>query len=528
MSLPPRFGEERNAGSWRAAKGLQRFREPLPACSAAVLRSSVPVDAVGTEPKGSECCAPAVSGLSSGVSSRGHQHQCGGDSLELASSLRVLTVCTEVLCLQLSISLEFWVPNKKRYGIKVFTFPLKKPTRHGSILSRESPADKKQKVERCSSTHDFDPTDSSSKKTKSSSEESRSETYGLVQRCVVIQRDENGFGLTVSGDNPVFVQSVKEDGAAMRAGVQTGDRIIKVNGTLVTHSNHLEVVKLIKSGSYVALTVQGRPPGSPQIPLADSEVDLAAFGHMSPIMTSPHSPGTSGNAERITSPVLVGEENNIVHNQKVEILKKMLQKEQERLQVLELREFERGGGKYGANKKSLQEEYSRSPTTRLLKEIQETKKHIPQLQEQLSKATGYTQDGVLSSRSVMESLQISEVEAESGDCVSKLDYSGDSPSRPNSDIADSPRSGLKERIYLDESPEKTEVQDTDSQSSVGSPLSRGGPQIIGAEDDDFDTEQEQINGQCSCFQNIELLKSRPAHLAVLLHHVVSQFDPAAL
>ncbi|KAM9656866.1 rho guanine nucleotide exchange factor 12 isoform 8-T10 [Morphnus guianensis] len=374
--------------------------------------------------------------------------------------------------------------------LKKHLFPLKKPTRHGSILSREPPADKKQKVERCSSTHDFDPT-------------------GLVQRCVVIQRDENGFGLTVSGDNPVFVQSVKEDGAAMRAGVQTGDRIIKVNGTLVTHSNHLEVVKLIKSGSYVALTVQGRPPGSPQIPLADSEVDLAAFGHMSPIMTSPHSPGTSGNAERITSPVLVGEENNIVHNQKVEILRKMLQKEQERLQ-------------------SLQEEYSRSPTTRLLKEIQETKKHIPQLQEQLSKATGCAQDGVLSSRSVTESLQISEAEAESGDCVSKLDYSGDSPSRPNSDIADSPRSGLKERIYPDESPEKTEVQDTDSQSSVGSPLSRVGPQIIGAEDDDFDTEQEQINGQCSCFQNIELLKSRPAHLAVLLHHVVSQFDPAAL
>ncbi|XP_072210793.1 rho guanine nucleotide exchange factor 12 isoform X3 [Excalfactoria chinensis] len=369
-------------------------------------------------------------------------------------------------------------------------FPLKKPTRHGSILSRESPADKKQKVERCSSTHDFDPT-------------------GLVQRCVVIQRDENGFGLTVSGDNPVFVQSVKEDGAAMRAGVQTGDRIIKVNGTLVTHSNHLEVVKLIKSGSYVALTVQGRPPGSPQIPLADSEVDLAAFGHMSPIMTSPHSPGASGNTERITSPVLMGEENNIVHNQKVEILRKMLQKEQERLQ-------------------SLQEEYGRSASSRLLREIQETKKHITQLQEQLSKATGCAQDGVLSSRSVAESLQVSEVEAESGDALSKLDYSSDSPSRPNSDIADSPRSGLKERVYLDESPEKTEIQDTDSQSSIGSPSSRVGPQIIGAEDDDFDTEQEQINGQCSCFQNIELLKSRPAHLAVLLHHVVSQFDPAAL
>uniref|UniRef100_A0A8B9PFH1 Rho guanine nucleotide exchange factor 12 n=1 Tax=Apteryx owenii TaxID=8824 RepID=A0A8B9PFH1_APTOW len=384
------------------------------------------------------------------------------------------------------------IENHKEEFIKLMLFllsrfPLKKPTRHGSILSRESPADKKQKVERCSSTHDFDPT-------------------GLVQRCVVIQRDENGFGLTVSGDNPVFVQSVKEDGAAMRAGVQTGDRIIKVNGTLVTHSNHLEVVKLIKSGSYVALTVQGRPPGSPQIPLADSEVDLAAFGHMSPVMTSPHSPGTSGNAERITSPVLMGEENNIVHNQKVEILKKMLQKEQERLQ-------------------SLQEEYSRSPTSRLLKEIQETKKHIPQLQEQLSKATGCTQDGVLSSRSVTESLQITEVEAESGDGLSKLDYSGDS-SRPNSDIADVSIEQLHIFSFIPFG--LCFFSCTDSQSSVGSPSSRMGPQIIGAEDDDFDTEQEQINGQCSCFQNIELLKSRPAHLAVLLHHVVSQFDPAAL
>ncbi|XP_044295375.1 rho guanine nucleotide exchange factor 12 isoform X2 [Varanus komodoensis] len=388
-------------------------------------------------------------------------------------------------------------------------FPLKKPTRHGSILNRESPADKKQKVERCFSAHDFDPTDSSSRKTKCSSEESRSETYGLVQRCVIIQRDENGFGLTVSGDNPVFVQSVKEDGAAMRAGVQTGDRIIKVNGTLVTHSNHLEVVKLIKSGSYVALTVQGRPPGSPQIPLADSEVDSAAFGHMSPIMTSPHSPGASGNTERITSPVLMGEENNIVHSQKVEILRKMLQKEQQQLQ-------------------SLQEDYSRSPSPRLLKEIQDAKKHIPQLQEQLSKATGSVQDGVLSSKAVMESLQISEVEAERGEVLNKGDCSFGDSLQTNSDMAESPRSGVKERIYLDESPEKSENQDTDSQSSIGSPSSRTAPPIIGAEDDDFDGEQEQINGQCSCFQNIELLKSRPAHLAVFLHHVVSQFDPASL
>uniref|UniRef100_A0A8B9ZFJ3 Rho guanine nucleotide exchange factor 12 n=1 Tax=Anas platyrhynchos TaxID=8839 RepID=A0A8B9ZFJ3_ANAPL len=341
----------------------------------------------------------------------------------------------------------------------LFRFPLKKPTRHGSILSRESPADKKQKVERCSSTHDFDPTDSSSKKTKSSSEESRSETYGLVQRCVIIQRDENGFGLTVSGDNPVFVQSVKEDGAAMRAGVQTGDRIIKVRKSASV--SEMCLLLLLAAGSYVALTVQGRPPGSPQIPLAESEVDLAAFGHMCPVMTSPHSPGTSGNTERITSPVLMGEENNIVHNQKVEILRKMLQKEQERLQ-------------------SLQEEYSRSSSSRLLKEIQETKKHITQLQEQLSKATGCTQ--------VTQCVRLLCVY-----CCKTLT-----------------------ELYFSSFPSRTSDSPQDSQSSVGSPSSRIGPQIIG------------INGQCSCFQNIELLKSRPAHLAVLLHHVVSQFDPAAL
>ncbi|KAM8927090.1 rho guanine nucleotide exchange factor 12 [Pelodytes ibericus] len=284
---------------------------------------------------------------------------------------------------------------------------------------------------------------------------------GLVQRCVIIQRDENGFGLTVSGDNPVFVQSVKEDGAAMRAGVQTGDRIIKVNGTLVTHSNHLEVVKLIKSGSYVALTVQGRPPGSPHIPLSDSEVDPLALGHIMP----PQSPGTPGHLDRVTSPVLVGEENNIVHSQKLEILKKMLQQEQEQLQ-------------HGS-----------------------------------------------------ESLQINELDAEFGNLLARTDYSSCEGSRPNSDATDSPHSGLRERSFLEESPEKTELHDTDSQSSMGSPSTCIAHTIIGAEDDDFDPEQElvrEVNGQYNCFQSMDLLKSHPAHLAVFIHHVVSQFDPAPL
>ncbi|XP_075696212.1 rho guanine nucleotide exchange factor 12 isoform X3 [Rhinoderma darwinii] len=369
----------------------------------------------------------------------------------------------------------------------------RKPTRHGSILSSDISTDRKQKVERSvgsshdSTSHDFDPTESSSRKTKSTWDESRQETYGLVQRCVIIQRDENGFGLTVSGDNPVFVQSVKEDGAAMRAGVQTGDRIIKVNGTLVTHSNHLEVVKLIKSGSYVALTVQGRPPGSPHIPLSESDP-------LSPLHMSPVNHG-HGPLERITSPILMGEENNIVHNQKLEILKKMLQKEKEQLQ-------------------SSQEEYSSSPSTRLFKEIKDSKKHIQQLQEQLCKTKSPP--------------QINELDTYSSD-QERSDYIIGDGSRPSSNVTDSPCSGQREKSFLEESPEKSEYLDTDSQSSMGSPSARFAHGIIGAEDEDFDAEPEQpVTDQCICFQSMDLLKSHPAHLAVFIFHVVSQFDPAPL
>uniref|UniRef100_A0A8C1QKE1 Rho guanine nucleotide exchange factor (GEF) 12a n=1 Tax=Cyprinus carpio TaxID=7962 RepID=A0A8C1QKE1_CYPCA len=266
--------------------------------------------------------------------------------------------------------------------------------RTGSILSRDQPPDKRPESDKQpgTPTHEFDST-------------------GLVQRCVIIQKDENGFGLTVSGDNPVFVQLVKQDGAAMRAGVQTGDRIIKVNGTLVTQSNHVEVVKLIKSGSYVALTVLGRPPGLPQIPLSEVDMGLGSPGvYGDPFVTSPNSYNA---AERTSSSLL----------------------------------------SWG-----LKEDYSRALTPKPLRDIQEAKKHIPHQQGQLNRATH------------------------------------------NSRFS----------------------------STIGSPPSRLASEIIAAEDDDFDTEQEQVNGQCSCFQSIELLKTRPAHLAAFLHHVISQFDPAPL
>ncbi|XP_016310297.1 rho guanine nucleotide exchange factor 12-like [Sinocyclocheilus anshuiensis] len=365
-------------------------------------------------------------------------------------------------------------------------FP-KKASRTGSILSKDHPPDKKPKSDKASvpSSHEFDPT-------------------GLVQRCVIIQKDENGFGLTVSGDNPVFIQLVKEDGAAMRAGVQTGDRIIKVNGTLVTHSNHVEVVKLIKSGSYVALTVLGRPPGLPQIPLSDGE------GEEGPLfsLTSPHSPGPIGPDRSSSSP------------------------SPSECKPTPLPVW------------AMTEEHSRNPTTKLLKEIQDAKKHIPQHQEQLSKPTGTGQDGSLSPRP-----REGEQEVGGGDLDRPPSWQGDAgmvppwtnntttpvtpspvPESPcqRETPCHSPKTTPRDSLNSCPSPDAEDTPDLDSQSSVGSPYSRPVAHIIGAEDEDFDTEQEQMNGQCSCFQSIDLLKSRPAHLAAFIHHVVSQFDPAPL
>ncbi|XDV19902.1 hypothetical protein PO909_025298 [Leuciscus waleckii] len=355
----------------------------------------------------------------------------------------------------------------------------------GSILSKDHPPDKKPKSDKASvpPSHEFDPT-------------------GLVQRCVIIQKDENGFGLTVSGDNPVFVQLVKEDGAAMRAGVQTGDRIIKVNGTLVTHSNHVEVVKLIKSGSYVALTVLGRPPGLPQIPLSDGEVEEGSLFSL----TSPHSPGPIGPDRSSSSP-------------------SPSERKPTPLPVWT-------------------EEYSRNPTPKLLKENQDAKKHIPQHQEQLSKPTGTGQDGSISPRPGE-----GEQEDGGGDLDRPPSWQGDAGTEPlwtnnittpvtpspvpespyqRETPCHSPKTTPRDSLNSCPSPDAEDTPDLDSQSSMGSPSTRPVAHIIGAEDEDFDTEQEQINGQCSCFQSIDLLKSRPAHLAAFIHHVVSQFDPAPL
>lgn len=67
-----------------------------------------------------------------------------------------------------------------------------------------------------------------------------------LQLTLTIHKDATGYGMKVSGDNPVFVESVKANGAAQKAGLFAGDMILKVNGAQVRYSTHTEVVQFIK------------------------------------------------------------------------------------------------------------------------------------------------------------------------------------------------------------------------------------------------------------------------------------------
>ncbi|KJH44986.1 PDZ/DHR/GLGF domain protein [Dictyocaulus viviparus] len=100
----------------------------------------------------------------------------------------------------------------------------------------------------------------------------------MIERCVVVQRQNDGYGFTVTGDHPVFVHTVKPEGAAFCAGVREGDRILKVNGMPVTSSNHLDVVRMISGGQNVVLTLLGAPPEPlGQYFMSDSKLDTRSI-----------------------------------------------------------------------------------------------------------------------------------------------------------------------------------------------------------------------------------------------------------
>lgn len=148
---------------------------------------------------------------------------------------------------------------------------------------------------------------------------------------VIVHKDENGYGMKVSGDKPVYVQSVKEGGAAERAGLHSDDKIIKVNGVNVTQSTHTEVVGLIKASSQVVLTVQQRPVHSQQRP-ASTGLPSPSL-HARPLHHHHSAPARA--TDRITSPLPVDhEQQRQVECQRVHTLRLMLEKEQRFVEAL--------------------------------------------------------------------------------------------------------------------------------------------------------------------------------------------------
>uniref|UniRef100_A0A7M4EPX4 Rho guanine nucleotide exchange factor 11 n=1 Tax=Crocodylus porosus TaxID=8502 RepID=A0A7M4EPX4_CROPO len=331
------------------------------------------------------------------------------------------------------------------------------------------------------------------------------ETTGLVQRCVIIQKDEHGFGFTVSGDRIVLVQSVRPGGAAMRAGVQEGDRIVKVNGTMVTNSSHLEVVKLIKSGAYVALTLLGSPPSS--VGLSNSQQDASSSGAPRVMPTHPPPPPPPPPLpppQRITGPKPLQDPE--VQKHATQILRNMLRQEEAELQ-------------------RFCEVYSRRPATGLEGQIEGARRRVSQLQLKILQETGSLVVG--SGRLSLDS-QDGDSGLDSGTerfpSVSEISLNRNSVlSDPG---LDSPRTSpiITSKMFQHHRRQGSDTPFAPSTEQGSDRTLR--PLIIGPEED---YDPGYFNNECdSLFQDLGKLKSRPAHLGVFLRYIFSQADPSPL
>ncbi|KAA8582627.1 hypothetical protein FQN60_006298 [Etheostoma spectabile] len=294
---------------------------------------------------------------------------------------------------------------------------------------------------------------------------------GLVQRCVVVQKDQLGFGFTVCGERVKLVQNVRPGGAAVKAGVQEGDRIIKVNGSLVSSMSHQEVVKLIKSGPYVALTLQGPPPSATSLPLEPLSTELTSnqktsLGGEAPPPPPPPLPSglSSTPSQRITGPKPLQDPE--VQKHATQILRKMLEQEEAELQ-------------------ELMEEQLRSPSLSLGERIESAKRRAHQVRVKIQQ----------------------DLEGTRSECATSYVIAGEG---------------------------RLSMESSEGDMEVGCPVLSfhklgGKAQIIGPEEEDEEDDGYAFNEMDGPFQDIELLRSRPAHMAVFMRYVFTQLlDPNPL
>ncbi|KAM6959698.1 LOW QUALITY PROTEIN: rho guanine nucleotide exchange factor 11 [Tautogolabrus adspersus] len=314
---------------------------------------------------------------------------------------------------------------------------------------------------------------------------------GLVQRCVVVQKDQLGFGFTVCGERVKLVQNVRSGGAAVKAGVQEGDRIIKVNGALVSSMSHQEVVKLIKSGTYVALTLQGPPPSAASLPLEPLATVLTpnqrtSLGGEAPPPPPPPLPSglSSTPSQRITGPKPLQDPE--VQKHATQILRKMLEQEEAELQ-------------------DLLEEQSRNPSPSLEERIESAKRRANQVRVKIQQ----------------------DLEGTRSECTTSYVIAGEGRLSMDSSEGDvegfeSPHSSPSSSFRIPQ--HRRQNSDTHTLSDLG-----GKAQIIGPEEEDEEDDGYAFNEMDGPFQDIELLKSRPAHMTVFMRYIFTQLlDPNPL
>ncbi|XP_017695311.1 PREDICTED: rho guanine nucleotide exchange factor 11, partial [Lepidothrix coronata] len=311
---------------------------------------------------------------------------------------------------------------------------------------------------------------------------------------------------------PSSDSSESTGGAAMRAGVQEGDRIVKVNGTMVTNSSHLEVVKLIKSGAYVALTLLGSPPPSVGVPSSQQDAGTAGSPHVPPACPPPPPPLP----QRITDPRPLQDPE--VQKHATQILRNMLRQEEAELQ-------------------RFQELYSRNPGAAVEEQIEGARRRVSQLQLKILQETGNSLDSRLSSDSSMAGFRSVEgrlsLDSQDGDSglesgTERFPSVSEVSLNRNSTLSDhgleSPRTSpiISSRLF-----QHHRRQGSDSPfPSMAEQERPGRPLIIGPEED---CDPGYFNNECdSLFQDLGKLKSRPAHLGVFLRYIFSQADPSPL
>nr|XP_015802089.2 rho guanine nucleotide exchange factor 11 isoform X2 [Nothobranchius furzeri] len=335
---------------------------------------------------------------------------------------------------------------------------------------------------------------------------------GLVHRCVVVQKDQLGFGFTVCGEKIKLVQNVRPGGAAVKAGVQEGDRIIKVNGSLVSSMSHQEVVKLIKSGTYVALTLQGPPPSAISFPLEPLSSDLtpnqrtSVSGEAPPPPPPPLPSGPSITpSQRITGPKPL--QDSEVQKHASQILRKMLQQEEAELQ-------------------ELMEERLRNPSPSLEERIESAKRRAHQVRVKIQQdVEGTRSESVFSSGEARLSMEFSEGEVEVSFSPSRSNVCAHSthpvpfilPPQTFESPYSSPLLPFRTPAHRRHFSDTQSLFDTSEK-----------PQIISPEDVD-DDDGNTFNEMDGLFQDIESLKCRQAHLMVFMRYIFTQvLDPNPL